>query len=574
MKKINKTLFIVFFAIVNSACTQAANLKWKNFGPEAFQTAKTENKIILLNLEANWCHWCHVMNDSTYTNPKVLAYLNEHFIMTKADQDANPELAARYKEYGWPATVFLNAKGEDIVKRAGYIAPDNFLRLLKAIVADPSPELKIIDFENIEKVSVAEDEAIERLENNYKGSLDFEVGGFTQAQKYIEYDTYEYAMFYSEDKEDKEWVATSVLNSTNLVDKAWGGVYQYSTHGDWKHLHFEKLLAIQARYLNIYTDYGLYFDSRKAKSAAEATYDYVNRFLLQKDGLYANAQDADLVPGEHAEAYFALNHEERLKLGVPKVDQNTFTNNNAKMISALLKLYGSTSDLKYLNKAETVLAILLKRKSEAGFYLHQTEQTHIYSLRDQIALLEALKDFSNYKADKTNKQAMKNLFKKVAKQFILKNGAAISFVGENGLKPKPILSENIKLARLFNWYSHFAQEKKYKTAALKMYQFLLNPKIQETYYTEPGILILAKELKSEPFHYVYLNRTEPNDFSPKGKALASFYTIFNSYTKANLPVDKADWFESFEENVLFICTSSYCSSPIFGAADLFSFHRK
>ena len=83
---------------------------------------------------------------------EVIALLGARYVALKVDQDARPDLSRRYDEYGWPATVVFAPDGTEIVKRRGYIPPERMVRLLEAIVADPSP-LKYLDQASIETYS-------------------------------------------------------------------------------------------------------------------------------------------------------------------------------------------------------------------------------------------------------------------------------------------------------------------------------------------------------------------------------------------------------------------------------------
>ena len=141
-----KLKFIGFFALLCFALNAAAStqskslIAWKPHGLAAFQQAAQEKKFLILDLEAVWCHWCHVMDAKTYADEKVAAYINKHFIPLKADHDARPDLAERYREWGWPATIVFAPDGTEIVKRAGYIDAEGMLKMLTAIVTDPSAE--------------------------------------------------------------------------------------------------------------------------------------------------------------------------------------------------------------------------------------------------------------------------------------------------------------------------------------------------------------------------------------------------------------------------------------------------
>ena len=562
-------LFCNLFILLLFSSSFANAIEWQELSAKTFDEAKKDDKIILLNLEANWCHWCHVMEDKTYANKEVINYLKQHFITVKADQDAHPELSNRYKDYGWPATIFINADGVDVVKRAGFIAPDNFLKLLKAIVKDPSPEQKTIDFTKVINNNQNSNQLISTLEKNFINSLDIEKGGFNQAQKYIEYATFEKALLDRKNANINTWISKSIQGAKKLSDPVWGGVYQYSTHGDWKHLHFEKLLKIQTRYLHIFLLNYEYNNDKSSLMYAKKIVEYVDGFLANPNGLYNNAQDADLIQGEHAANYFKLNNIERRKLGVPKVDTNTFTDNNAAMGSALLRMYYVTQEKKYLDKVKNIENALYKRKKVSGLYAHGNENNNITSLRDQIAMADFL--INLIKSDITNskaKQELKSLCSLIKNNYLLANGAFKSFEGNNGLMAQPLKEENIQIARIFNWYGYYSKDHNYIDIAKKTYQFLTSEALAKDYYSEASLLLLANELKGEPTQYVYLNTGKGNEFNHVLQSMLPFYSMVHIGKIHQLPKEKQKLFGSFNENVLFRCTSTYCSTPIYSEEEL------
>ena len=95
-------------------------IHWHEWGPEAFETAQRENKPILLDIGAVWCHWCHVMDRESYESPAIAAIINEHFIAIKVDRDERPDVDSRYQtavqaisgQGGWPLTAFLTPEGK------------------------------------------------------------------------------------------------------------------------------------------------------------------------------------------------------------------------------------------------------------------------------------------------------------------------------------------------------------------------------------------------------------------------------------------------------------------------------
>lgn len=542
----------------------AEGILWQKMSPDVFTRAQAENKLVLLNLEANWCHWCHVMHDVTYSNPTVIDYVNAHYIAVQADQDANPELSMRYRNYGWPATVILNPKGEDIVKRAGFLKPNVFLKLLKTTVKNPIPEEDNLSLAGLSGEAVPNKGLIKELQGNFLASLDYKMGGFSQNQKYVEWDTYEYALFFSKNPVVKTWIEKSVEGAKQLSDPAWGGIYQYSTHNDWKHLHFEKLLSIQARYIKIFVYDFLYNKDENSLEYAQKIVAYCKRFLLHDNGLLSNAQDADLIKGKHAEDYFKRSDAERIKLGIPLIDTNTFTHNNAEMASALVLLYAATESQEYLEMSKKIIAQLSKRLDSNGLFWHTSRPKHIISLRDNLAFADAL--VQHIKIDGENiefKQMLHKLVVTMHQNFALKNGAYLSFIGENGLKSEPIISENIKVARILNWYSYYSGDEKFKTQASNIYAFLTHRKVAARYYNEPALLALHDELQSEPNQFVFLELEQKENLLLPAIAFAPFHSLFMQNSREELPDSKRELFSGFHENVLLICTSNSCSSPIF-----------
>src|SRR5579859_4551318 len=95
-------------------------IHWHEWGLEPFEKAKQENKPILLDSGAVWCHWCHVMDRESYEDPQIATLINEHFIAIKIDRDERPDVDSRYQsavqaisgQGGWPLTAFLTPEGK------------------------------------------------------------------------------------------------------------------------------------------------------------------------------------------------------------------------------------------------------------------------------------------------------------------------------------------------------------------------------------------------------------------------------------------------------------------------------
>jgi hypothetical protein len=108
---------------------RAREIHWIEWGEEAFRRSREENKPILLSISAVWCHWCHVMDETSYSDGQVISLLNEKFIPVRVDSDRRPDINSRYNQGGWPTTVFLTTDGE-IIAGTTYISEDQLVRLL------------------------------------------------------------------------------------------------------------------------------------------------------------------------------------------------------------------------------------------------------------------------------------------------------------------------------------------------------------------------------------------------------------------------------------------------------------
>ena len=129
---------LVLLLVLIAGGARAEPLPWQKWDPSLFDRAAKEQKYILLHMAAVWCHWCHVMEGTTYADPAIQKAILARFIPVRVDQDADPELSYRYEQWGWPATIMLDKDGNEIFKRRGYIPPELFGKLLTAVIEDPS----------------------------------------------------------------------------------------------------------------------------------------------------------------------------------------------------------------------------------------------------------------------------------------------------------------------------------------------------------------------------------------------------------------------------------------------------
>src|ERR1019366_3456773 len=137
--KFVRMLAFAIAAVAASPSLASEPVKWNGWDNDLFTRATAEKRFVILDLEAVWCHWCHVMEKTTYADPQVEDLLASKYLPVRVDQDANPDLSSRYGDWGWPATIVFGPDGTEIAKIRGYIEPERMQALLKAVIDDPSP---------------------------------------------------------------------------------------------------------------------------------------------------------------------------------------------------------------------------------------------------------------------------------------------------------------------------------------------------------------------------------------------------------------------------------------------------
>lgn len=566
-----RQLFIVALLFL---CVTAPSqtISWLDFNKDVFTKASEQKKLVILDLGASWCHWCHVMDDSTYSNKAVIDYLSSNYICARANQDFRPDLYSRYKEYGWPATVIFDAEANELVKYAGYANPREFLNLLAQTVENPGmapqPAAKVLS-------EGRWNDSIRRyIQNDFDNFLDYEKGAFDMNQKFVEYDAFEYVLLHQEDPVFKNWLKVTVRNSEKINDRVWGGVYQYSTGRDWNYPHFEKILSVQARYLKIYSRYYAVLKDQPALAAAKNIVRYLDRFLKSSTALYYNSQDADLKEGEHAGDYFIMNDKLRLARGIPRIDSTCCLKENALLAEAFVYLWSATGDTLYLNRAGRMLHQLDRDFYVKGFgYVHYQNERNAIALGDYEYFCRALISYYNATGSEWSKEKAGDLGREIIRNFKGTQGFVNYRSGTNPLPPTPMLTENIDLCRLLNRLYYVTGDEQFRTAAKQIFSYLISEKVLKEIIAESGILMAKEELDREPVKLVVFLRSEHesewNQALTELWRLSSDYFVIDRVIGEAVPEKYMDMRKAAgESNCAFMCSSTSCSSPVFKTAEL------
>ncbi len=504
------------------AADQNSPVDWQSWSSAVFEQAAEEDKLVLLDLKAVWCHWCHVMDRETYANPDVASYLAEHYVAVKVDQDRRPDLANRYRDYGWPATIVFAADGTEIVKRAGYIAPQKFLRLLTAIVDDPSPEAaaRAEPTERFAGSPLLSEAVREALHNMHERSYDWENGGLDLAQKFLDRDSVEYALreaWHGDEREARK--ARQTLDASyNLIDPVWGGVYQYSTGGDWHYPHFEKIMASQAGYLRIYALAYAQWQDPDDLRAARATITYLNDFLSGPDGAFYTSQDADVVQGEHSANYFDKGDSARREEGIPRIDTHRYARENGWAIEALARFHDATGNTAALDRARRAARwVLAERRLPNGGFRHDADDPAGPYLGDSLAMGRACLNLYRSTAERKWLDFATGAAGFIDRHFRQKGAGFITSAPEPGVPVPPAtrIEENISVTRFANLLFHYTGDPAWRTLAEHGMRYLATPEIATARVEEAGILLADQELAQAPRHFTIVGDKD----DPQAQAL-------------------------------------------------------
>lgn len=553
-------------------------LAWRNWSEDIFEIAKRENKFVLLDLEAVWCHWCHVMAETTYEDPKVAGLIESKYIAVRADQDAHPDLSLRYEDWGWPATIVFAPDGKEIVKRQGYIPPERMASLLEAIIKDPTPGPSVLpetDLQPAENFYLAPEQA-KRIRDEHDSLYDQKFGGWGKIHKLIEPSQVEYALVKAQagDAVEEQKVKRTLEQALNLVDREWGGFYQYSDEADWKSPHYEKIMWIQANNMRLYAlAYGLWKTPAHLE-AVRKTAEYVASFWTDPDGAFYTSQDADVGTDLNGRAFYSLTNSKRRDLGrMPRIDTHLYARENGWMIDALCSFYNITGDPAYLNPAfRAARWIITNRSLPEGGFRHDAEDRAGPYLGDTLAMGQAFLGLYAATADREWLDRAEQAARFIEGNF--KDPDAGFFTssppkGAQGVFAKAVrqLDENVSAARWLNLLFQYTGNQAYRTAAEHAMRYLTSPKLLERRSFLAGVLIADEELARDPMHLTVVG----------AKSDAQARALFDEARRTPSDYKRIEWWDpregalpnpdvkypELDRPALFLCVNKRCSFPMF-----------
>jgi uncharacterized protein YyaL (SSP411 family) len=561
----------------NTESKGPSRINWLEWTDQAFERAKRENKVVLLDISAVWCHWCHRLDQDTYSVPDIADYVERNFIPIRVDTDKRPDINRRYNMGGWPTTAFLAPDGR-VISGGTYLPPEQMQQVLRDVKsfwekAQGKPvELEMPQPESIPIGHLSPsivDEILGEIANNF----DAIYGGFGSQPKFPNTEAHELAFskyHYSGNREFLRFVAVTLQNvgRSGTYDKEMGGFFRYSTLRDWSVPHFEKMCEDNAKWLQLYLHAYQITGEQFYADIATGIIDYVNHWLSdQQNGCFYGSQDAD-------EEYYKLGKEERAKAKPPYIDRNIYTNWNAMMINAYLE---ASFTLRIVSAREFGLKSLdrllgLTYRPGQGMYHYYDGQPQLQNqLGDQVQTARTLCSAYECTADRKFLQIAEELMQTAAgRLYDSEHGGFFDTVVDPAApgflsKPAKPLEENGAAALVLTKLFHLTGKETYRTkaeATLKRFVEIF-PQFGfmaaeyaiavDTFLNEPTIMRILGSLRKPgtkgllaEVHRVYEPRKIIQLLDPKEDAEAI----------------SALGFPNTEQPTAYVCVGTTCTAPI------------
>jgi uncharacterized protein YyaL (SSP411 family) len=331
-------------------------IQWNEWGPEAFAAAQRENKPILLDIGAVWCHWCHVMDRESYDDPEVARIVNELFVAVKVDRDERPDIDSRYQvavsaisgQGGWPLTAFLTPDGKPFY--GGTYFPPNesygrpsFKRVLQSISdAYHQKNTEVVDQAQMVEVAISRAESfaggsgdlspkvIDAIVESALKMFDPQNGGFGNAPRFphpavLDLLMDQYARSGDEKLREVFVPTLEKMALGGVYDQLAGGFHRYSVDEHWIVPHFEKMCydnsELLKNYAHAYQVTGSEFFAAVARDIIRWMDEWLSDrerggFYASQDADYSMDDDGDYFTWTRAEMQAVLNEDESAVAGL------------------------------------------------------------------------------------------------------------------------------------------------------------------------------------------------------------------------------------------------------------------
>jgi uncharacterized protein len=294
---------------------------WYEWGPEALNKAKQEDKPILVSIGYSSCHWCHVMERECFEKEHIAAVMNQYFVCIKVDREERPDIDQIYMDAvqvlgvngGWPLNVFLTPDQKPFFGGT-YFAPPNWTQVLTNIdkafkhnrkqIEDTSEELRIhLLRSDVERFIQKPDPSLllndlQTIYSKLESGFDEVWGGMDKAPKFVMPSVWIFLLRYYHLTKNQEALKQLTITLWRIAmggiyDQVGGGFSRYSVDAYWFAPHFEKMLYDNAQLLTLYSEAYALTRQSEFKTVVYETFEWLEREMTHPGGGFYSALDAD-----------------------------------------------------------------------------------------------------------------------------------------------------------------------------------------------------------------------------------------------------------------------------------------
>ncbi len=306
-------------------------IRWQPWNEATFALARKLKRPLLIDIGAVWCHWCHVMDQTTYADPKVAAMVNDHFVPIKVDTDERPDIdgyyqvaAQNFSAGGWPLTCFATPDGAPLLI-AGYLPPNGkehrgMLWVLGAVseAYKKDPKFDKLAHEIAAKVASPEmasgakpssfAELRSGILNGTRLAFEAEAQGQGEGASFYDFPATQailaHGFFGHPDFTSTAVARLRTIAAGGVYDQLGGGFHRYSVDPKWRVPHFEKMAYDQAMALKTYAEAYEAIHDEGFAHIARSIVGYVNGTMLDTTShTFYSHQDADSFAGDDGSYY-------------------------------------------------------------------------------------------------------------------------------------------------------------------------------------------------------------------------------------------------------------------------------
>ncbi len=561
---------------------RAGEIAWMPWGAQAFERARSEDKPILLSISAVWCHWCHVMDETSYSDAGVIDAINADFVPIRVDNDRRPDVNARYNMGGWPTTAFLAPDGTPLTG-ATYLPPQQFRRALDEIsgyytarkgeIAQRASELRARVEEHPSQSHEALTDApvvglLEALERAY----DDEFGGFGEAPKFPQPGIHEFLLGEWRLSREQRWyemVARTMLWMARggMYDHVEGGFFRYSTTRDWSVPHFEKMAEDHAGLVRVLAELVLFAPTDEFRVTLVSAMGYVRRVLRDpQTGFFGGSQDAD-------EAYYELPLEDRGKRGAPYVDRTSYTNWTCALAGAQCLAARALDDDTLLDEALQTLDNVDRRLVDpSGLLYHVLAPGGAPEVRgllvDQVAYARALLDAHEISGEARFLERARSIIDAIIEYFAATEGGFYDRLqsdeafGRLALPDRPIV-ENGLFADVLQRFAALTEDARYRERAKEVLQHYVDGARAAGPFAAPYARALRRYLVPELSVRIVGEPAATDEFREAALGLPTPFVSIRT-----LSPSEAEQLAMPTDEAAYVCVTGACGAPAREAGDL------